>query len=167
MTGALASRGRGVPSGGAGTSQGQGQCVVPGGEMGTGVSSELSLLSTVTQAPSQHCREAADEGWELAEAVSRRGRGLGRCRIFAGYIAAPSELSDDDLEQVQRERVEGSESSEGSLRWGRRTRLAPSGCSKPPSPEDGHSHPGGRSSAMQRPACPLRTGRQCHCPSIN
>lgn len=165
MTGAAASTGRGVPSGGAGTSQGQGQCVVPGGEMGPGVSSELSLLSAVIQAPSQHCREAEGEGWELGKAVSRRGHGLGRCRILAGYIAAPSELRDDDLKQVQRERVEGSKASEGSLRWGRRTRLAPSGC-KQPSPEDGHGHPGGRSSAMQRPACPLRTGRQCHCPSI-
>lgn len=97
MTGAVASRGGGVPSAGAGTSQDQGQCVVPGGEMGTDVRSDLSLLFPVTQAPSQHCREAEDEGGELEEEVSGSGSGLGKCRILASNIAAPSELSDDKL----------------------------------------------------------------------
>lgn len=86
--------------------QGQGQCVVAE-EMGTDVSSELSLLSAVTQTPSQHCREAEDEGWELEEEVSGSGSRLGKCTILASNIAAPPpppELRDDELKQVQRER---------------------------------------------------------------
>ena len=68
-------------------------------------------MSVVTQ----HCREAEEESWELGEEVSKSGNVLGKGRILASNISAPSELRNDELKLVQREKLEGSKASEGSL----------------------------------------------------